>query len=666
MRPVRIIFTVAILALIGLANAATVNVIAPAPTVMATLLNISKYGTWTVQGGTVTLKLNGTALHYDLYQGKTFTPGATIVLVDTGVKYDSTHFLCNMQGAATASLVNYLINNGYCKSSGNVTLADLASVPVTYTIVGSTNTYTIPSSTETYTYCITDTTILNNAGFNVSNLGNTSLPDTVIILQPTSWKSDLVGHGTMVASALCGAFDNTTAVSNLGKDLFLKIYTGTAIGANVFVVDIETIAIILPDYVPQITSGITPQSLIASAEASGAVSTFYLDYEFRYLGPVLAEKAVIQALTDAQTSINSFVTTNNAKKPIVLIEPVVFVNQTGLQTYCNDLETVLSGINALAAVAPLGNGGKDVQTELNANGEYLWPAQCNDAITNPTVPVYPVSGVILGLNATKNTNNITINAALSVISTEFNYDEVPTNLWFVMPAKIDSTYNYFNVSNYDTTSSGTQFNLILKFTGIPVIMAAGSIESPSGTYGEVAIPTISVNYDSTTTPPTLTVTVGGTKGTSLAAAYFASALALLSLDPTASTPQQVYSHLDAMTVYKNSTLGYTVDGPFGTYSYPSFGAVWYAAIKPDTGLPFSAFPFDLNSNSNSQTLYPNQLPASGTTGTSLTTPTTTTTPSSSSGSQLVTTTLKPFQAQIPAPALLAPILAYLRKKIKKK
>jgi hypothetical protein len=594
--------------------------------------------------------------------------------VDTGVLHDAmtnVQYLCNMQGVATASLVNYLINNGYCKSSGNVTLADIAAVQSTYTLVNTTTTYTLPSSTETYTYCITDTTTLANAGFNVGNEGNSSLADTVIILQPTSWTTDLVGHGTMVASALCGAFNqgyspsNTTTISNLGKDLNVKVYTGTAIGAYVFVVDMETIAIILPDYDPQITSGITPQSLIASAKASGAVSTFYLDYEFKYLGDALAEKAVVQALTDAQTNINNFVTANNAKNPIVLIEPIVVASQTDAQTYCNDLETVLGNINALAAVAPLGNGGKDVQTYFNANGQYLWPAQCNDLIS-PTVPVYPVGGVILGINATNNANNITINAALSAISTEFNYDEASTNLWFVMPARVDSTHNYFKISNYDTDSNGNQFNLILKFTGIPVIMAAGSIESPSGTYGEFALPTISVSYDDTVTPPTLTVTIDGTKGTSLAAAYFASVLALLSLDPTATTPQQVYSHLDAMTVYKNSTLGYTVDGPFGSYSYPSFGAMWYAAIKPDTGLSFSAFPFDLNSNNN-PVLYPyNQLPASGVTGTSLTTSTTTTMPSSSSDSQLVTTTLKPFQAQIPAPALLAPIIAYLRKKIKKK
>ncbi|UXD22643.1 hypothetical protein IPA_06935 [Ignicoccus pacificus DSM 13166] len=631
---------------------ATVDIYIESPAVSIALHSLSKYMTW--DSTYYALNLTSSNLKTDEYAGKVFTPSTKtntkIVLVDTGVVYNNNdgNFLCNMAGVANTSLINYLKNNNLCLSTGTVRLSDIANVQSTYTLVDGGNTYTLPSADETYEYCITNTNVLSNAGFNVGNEGNTSKADTVIILQPTSWKTDLVGHGTMVAGALCGYFDYySDTITDLNDKVHLKTYTGAALGSDVFVVDMETVAIILPDYTPQITSGITPQSLIASAKTSGSVSTFYLDYDFKYLGSQLGALAVNQALSDAQTAINNFL---GDSKAVVLIEPLISDTETNVQNYCNTLETTLSSINAVAAVAPLGNDGEDVTSLNNNNGIYLWPAQCNDVLTSPTVPVYPVSGFKVEIDSTYNTVKITN-------VTDFNYDENPNNLWFTMSGEMDSTNNYYSVANYGTDANGNSYTLELQFTGLPTLYSGGSILSPSGTYGQVAIPDVSTSYDST--KYILTVSVPGSKGTSLASAYFAASLVLLGIDPTASTPSQVYSHLDAMTTYKGSTWGYGVDNDFGSYYEVSFAAVWKAAIQPDTGMSSSEFPFDIGY------LPPNlnQLPATGGSSTA-STQTTTTTP----GSMVTinTSTFKPFNVKLPAPALLAPVVVAIRKKLGRK
>ncbi len=648
-----------ILLLATLALAADVYVNIESPGVTATLLGLSSFASYS--SGSLTIdNVNAFKDSNGVYSGKAFTPGAKIVVVDTGVLYSEGNFLCNIKGAATASLINYLESNNLCLSSGTVKMSEIQSVLPTVILVDGGSAYNLPSADEEYKYCITTTEVLSNANFNVRQDSipgdDPTIGDTIIILQPTDWRTDLVGHGTQVVSALCGTFTvEKDLTADLGGNVKLIVYTGSAIGADVFVVDTETLAIILPDYTPQIAQGMTPQALIKSAQISGEVTTFYLDYDFKYLGTALGEKAIVQAISDAKATTD-YTSLIGTSKPIVLIGYVLSDTQSNVNNYCNDLENAIG--DALAIVAPLGNNGLDVNT-LNQGGIYLWPAQCNDLIT-PTVPVYPVTGVVVGIDATSN-NNVTVES-----TSQFNYNENSNNLWFAMPAAINPTKNYLEIANYGTDVNNKQYTLKITFNGMPVLMSSGSIECPSGTYGQIAIPidpNNDITYDSTNY--ILNIQLSGTSGTSIAAAYFASVLALLSKDPTAQTPEQVYSHLDAMTKYINEYWGHGVDNDYYSYHQVSFQAIWEAAIEPDTGNTTDDFPYSIGNSNSMPNL--NQLPSNGGSGTTQNS-TSTEQPLYPTPNNLREKVLEPSSYETPrmdisalAILLLIPILIILRK-----
>jgi hypothetical protein len=277
------------------------------------------------------------------------------MLLDTGVRYNSAYFACPMNGIATASLIKYLEAKGVCETTGTTSLYSIVQTfinilgynPALPTTDGSY--YKLPDTMESFDYCITTSQKLQEKGFNITN---TPTVDTVIIMQPSAsdpnaWQYDLVGHGTMVAGALCG--QGSIPVQGLA-DTYVGVYTGAARGAPIIVVNTETIAIILKNYVPPSTSswkGVTPETLIAGGLYSGKLTTndILIDADFRYLGPDLASLATLTALQDAAQSptIQNIVAN---KKLVIIPEVASIVPQQNATTWCYDMA---NAINALPA-----------------------------------------------------------------------------------------------------------------------------------------------------------------------------------------------------------------------------------------------------------------------------------------------------------------------------
>ena len=599
---------------------------------------------------------NSTIPRSDPYANKAFLPLAPIVLVDTGVNYNPENFLCQMTGYAPAALINYLKNEGLCVSTGTITLEQLSAAlggPVNLIDTSIRTQYTIPNSPETYEYCITTSEKLVKAGFDIHN----TTVDTIIILQPLDWKSDLVGHGTAVASLLCGKATTSATDTANSNTLYTTLYMGAAIGANVYVVNAATYAIILEGYTPQLTSSIIPQVLIEGAKQQG--KTIALDYDFSYLGNKLAALDVIYSIQDAASAGLASALSSSVYKPILLDEIISpSLGETDMQTYCSDFQNALTQANIHVAVAPLPNQDVDVGVQLNNNGLYVFPAQCSQFISSSDYmladpQVIAVSGFEPVLSSPA-TGQIEVSATDSNGNVHYYGAFDPANtIWLRGPAQANisaTTATSISQKVASTNIGGTSYGISLEFgTDVPAIINGGSILDTSGASYESLLIPVEVTYNSTGTEFDISVT-GGIKGTSAAAAYEAAVLSLMVFDnskigASGNAGADVASILDA-SGYINGNYDFNMANVWPI-------VVYYGAY------PSSTWPYTLPSNNNPAYLV-GALPSSGSSGgypsMSSTMPS-----QSSSTSSASTSTAKPEIAQVnfPGVALLAPLFSKL-------
>ena len=594
---------------------------------------------------------SGTIPTTDPYANKAFLPYAPIVLVDTGVNYNPNNFLCQMTGYAPAALINYLNSQGICVSTGTITLAELSSAlggPVNLVDTSIRSQYTIPSSSEVYEYCITTTDKLVKAGFDIHN----TTTDTVIILQPLDWKSDLVGHGTAVASLLCGKAVNSAEDTSTGNTLYANVYMGAAIGAHVYVVNAATYAIVLEDYTPQLTSAVIPQVLIEGAKELG--KQIVLDYDFSYLGNKLAALDVVTSLNDAAAQGLATALASSQYKPILLDEIISpSLSQTDMQNYCSQLQTAMTQANLHIAVAPLPNPQIDVTTQLNNNGLYVFPAQCSQFInTNDYLQADPQIVAVSGFEpvlSSPASGEIEVSATDSNGNVHYYGAFNPENtIWLRGPAlaNISGTTNSAitqTVASVDI--NGTTYSISLTLgTKVPALINGGSIlDTSNAQYEDILVP-FTVSYDSTNQAFDISMT-GGIEGTSAAAAYEAAVLSLITFDnakigASGNAGADFASILDAN--------GYTS----GNYDV-TMSKVWPIVLYYNA-YPSTTWPYSLPSSYTNPSLS-GALPAAGASSGTMPTMPTTSTSTSTSGA----TEAKPEIAQVnfPSVALLAPIFS---------
>jgi hypothetical protein len=397
-----------------------------------------------------------------------------------------------------------------------------------------------PSDVTEFEYCITTNQLLSSAGFDVGNFGGGNL-DTVIIMQPTKWYSDIVGHGTAVASALCG--QGELAIQGTSSPISgIKFYMGSARGAKVFVVNTETLALVIPDFpsapltVDTALQNKKIEDVILEAQANG-VNTFYMDYDYRYLGKDMAMNSTIRALLDAENAIISF--TSNPR--IILLEMSVLTNRDQANTYCDTLAAILRNVTSIAVVTAAGNEGADV-AQLNFAQSPLFeiPAQCSRF--NNTLPaVLAARGIVLGLQK---------DGSIILDGLEGNYDldiSLTNNtLWSIEPGYFSETDNAI-LKNI--TVGTTKLTLNLTFGGPLELVPCGSIlYSGSATTCNFMEPILGASgiYDPTHNSINVTI-YDNLQGTSIAAAHLASTIALATLSSLINGPADLTTYLFAIS-----------------------------------------------------------------------------------------------------------------------
>ena len=650
---------------------------------------------------------NTTILTNDPYKYAVFTPLAPIVLVDTGVNYNAYtakyfHY-CSFTGFAPTGLINWLDSQGACIATGTITLAELANVLPQVRLIDVTglgDMFTIPTTNNVYKFCITTTTLLQQK-VGVTDVGTLAQlntgdrPDTIIILQPTSWNDDLYGHGTAVASALCGKV--TTNVTIGSDTLSLTTYLGAATGAKIYVVNIGTYAIVLPDFnidemtaLKQVIKSFAKYPLISYMAVTNTIQqalksgvTPLLDYKFVYLGSQLAAEDVIQSLSAIQNDLANALN-SETRKPVMLINMALLLNNNPNITYnagtlCKDLENVVLSIPAIKlVVAPTGNDMSAIDVITN-NTQYLWPTQCTyvlalqnntsitpDVISNMPLQVMPAEGYkfYVTYNDTTKMANITIPQDLNGLPPFEPYGNYyraqlvnainMTNATAVVaePAALKGT------AKIPLNISGTVYDLELDFNGIPVLYPCGSIfaikASNDCPYGEgLIVPSSNVNGK------TITISFPGFNGTSFAAAYATALAALTVFDNPAATdmPKAIAQIVEA-----------AVRGKLYVHNFTAY-AVWrYISNENNAPIvwayPTTTFPYTIPSGS--LYLFGGAFPAAtGGGGTAETFGTQqTTTPSLA----VPTTTTSPQIAKpsFPGVALLAPLLSKALSAIKRR
>ncbi len=608
---------------------------------------------------------SGTIRTTDPYANKAFLPYAPIVLVDSGVNYDPNYFLCQMTGYAPAALINYLDSLGVCVSTGTITLAELNSTlggPIDLVNTNIRSQYTIPNSPDVYEYCITTTDKLVEAGFDIHN----TTTDTVIILQPLDWESDLVGHGTAVASLLCGKAIASAKDTSAGNELYANIYLGAAIGAKVYVVNAAAYALILEDYHPQLTSAIIPQILIEGAKEQGKRIVF--DYDFSYLGNRLAALDVITSLNDAAAQGLATALASSQYKPILLDELISpSLSQTDMQNYCTQLQTAMTQANLHIAVAPLPNPQVDVTTQLNNNGLYVFPAQCSQFInTNDYLQADPQIVAVTGFEPVLSSP---ATGEIEVSATDANGDvhyygafNPSDTIWLRGPALANISGTTDTSISQDVASitiNGTTYKINLTLgTNVPAFINGGSIMDTSNAQFKELLMPLSMSYDSANTKFNV-VLMGGIKGTSAAAAYEAAVLSLIVFD-NAKIGASGNAGADFASILDVNGL---TDGDYDV----TMSKVWPIVVYYNA-YPSTTWPYTLPSGASTPSLS-GALPASGSAGGTPGSTEGQTSSGATSAGTASTQTVTPEIAQVnfPGVALLAPLFSkiFARKRSKK-
>ncbi len=460
-----------------------------------------------------------------------------------------------------------------------------------------------PSTTETFKYCVTNSMVLREIG-----LINEPTNDTLIILQPVSWTQDDVGHGTMMASALCGQQAGINFVDKNGNLLgYVNMMYGPARGAKVFVVNSEVLTIIIRNFVLNLTAGVTtPTVVLAKAVDNGA--KIYIDYNYAYLGHKAAIVNALLSLSDAANDLSTWITNNGIKRLVLLTGYASMADKSTAYTACaqangtafyfnkpktlwnitlpsNTNPTTVSvptllklttTNNYLAIVAPTGNEGEDVAT-LNTNNVYIFPAQCYEWFwPNTTYQNYPltvpVSGIVLA-NATK---TWFIDYAYDKYG---NYD-LDSNYWMAYPAAYAvNTFGPTRIT-FILSSSGTQFEFFnVTTSGVLVFNVKYSVPEGGG-----AAPALSVPLPSTITNGTSIAAGSYANGTSVASAFATGAMLALLNDPSITNAFTLKSAYDTMLYgsTKSKAIGY---GPLYVQYEAKIdlipkGVSWYSSALP--------------------------------------------------------------------------------------
>lgn len=586
-----------------------------------------------------------------LWQASVVPSDVGIVLLDTGVRYDPTYFACQMTGTAPAALVNMLNQLGVCGDYGTITWSQIKNAlgGKSLTIFGTTDTFTPPDSTETLAYCVTNSATLKEIGIDVAS----TTDDTVIILQPTSWTSDDVGHGTAVASLLCGQEPNVPVEDSNGNVLgYANIMMGPARGAKVFVVNTEAIAIVLSDFAPNLTAGVTtPTVLLAEAASKGV--TMYIDYSFSYLGPKAAMLDYLMSLNDASSAISTWTTDNSISRLVLLPEIAALVDSTSLQRTCvgdgvNSANTTAYVIqppatvynilqpsntnpqsvtvpslyaltsNYIAIVAPAGNEGEDVANTLNPANEYVAPAQCYMYIPPSAGPLVIVAG---GVKLAQGVDTGHLSLRFMYVDDKYgNYDFTNgTGLyryWFSMPAASTGTSPMFTIVTSATNGTVSGYvNITLPSGKILSLSVVGSIPSGGGSAFALGLPLTSLTINGTVQAQ------AGSAGTSLASALVTADVAILLNDPSIATPLDLKGALDALLYDTNTVLSESSNIGYGPV--PTEWAYKYFFLPK--GIQFINYVIPLPSSSvttsdtTTMSPYPGALPGSAQPGVTVTT-----------------------------------------------
>jgi len=653
----------------------------------------------------------------DIYQTEVFTPLAPIILVDTGVEYNqytANYFhYCRFTGFAPAGLIDWLNNHHACIAPPvKITLSKLAQVLAstygtsTLQLIDEGKSFTIPQSETVYEVCVTTSQKLASLGIYVgtttSEEGDTA--DTIVIMQPTAWNDDLYGHGTATASALCGKLVIPIKDTTSNTIANLVMYTGAATGAHIYVVNVGAYAIILPDYdilsdartrdavIPRLENAakasneaveeaFASQALLLLFEAARRAGSIpMLDYKFQYLGPTLAAIDVINSLGLINNTLAQYLQAETYK-PIALINVAVKVKDDNTSYGATKLCEYLKGNMTirtnppLVVVAPTGNDFSIIDTVLNKNGIYIWPAQCTYFIAGKSIvnvriadfQTVPAEGTEIIINSTDGrvillSNPLTASNFYGNYYSE-NVDADPLNTTYskayVVVAEPAATFGQINISNVNI--GGTSYNIVLKFNGVPIFYPCGSImaadSQQSCNYGEALIvPEGNVEGSN------IIVNINGYNGTSFAAAY-AAALATLTVfdNPIATTPSQAAEEI------ANALVG-------GYVTNFTASNIWDYVLAVGgivTGYPSTNFPYKIPANSIY--LFGGAFPAGGgSSGSAAIGETSTTTMGNTIASVApVSTAMKPqpqiVQVNFPGVALLAPLFSkiFARKRSKK-
>ena len=467
----------------------TLSIYLESPALSLTLGKLSEYY---IDGSIIISKAS--IKLYDPYKGTCFLPGVPIVLVDSGARYERDSFMCNVKGYATASLVRYLESNNLCMNSGTISLEEIRSI--VKNVITYRGEYQLPSSDSVFKYCVTTTDILKRAGFDI----NSPTRDTIIVLQPLSWETDLLGQGTMDLSALCGV-----STQKIGRDI-IKLYIGSAIGSNIYVVSIGTYALILKDYEPRpLTKLQTPQLLLRNYISTG--KSVILDYDFSYLGTQIAMLTITKSLEDALTRGLRKDLSSSPFNPIYLIEVSVPAFEDNMKTYCNKLKDI---IHAPAVIAPLSSEIGQVSFS-----SYVWPAQCSKFVSEADLRHGPLFIGVKGYKIYYTNSTM----GIRIVKGTINTGHPASTPWFSGP----STSIVTSVS-YTTEINNNKVTISIVGDGVPTAYVEGSIITIEGNYPELGIP-LSVSRDR----DGIIISIRGTgRGGNVAAAYVLPAISLLS------------------------------------------------------------------------------------------------------------------------------------------
>ncbi len=657
------------------------NIAADLQGIFGTGAIITQYYSWSSNEA---LPLSGTS-DANIWRAS-YVPGDVgIVLLDTGVMYDPQYFACLMDGIAPAALVEALNTLGACGDYGTITWKDIYGVISSINGYGGEETFNVPNTDDQLKYCVTNSEALNAIGFQVAEEG-----DTVIILQPTDWKGDFVGHGTAVAGALCGQVPGLSANGDTVNLIF-----GPARGAKVFVVNTAAYVIVLKNFEPELTNEVSkPTILLKKAQDEGV--TIEMDWEFKFLGYKAAIADYLLSLQAAQDALNAWASNNGINRKILLPELAVEVDENTLNSVCkssngvafnltaltdpnsyniqspsnpnpqdvnvNDLATLANGY--IAIVAPAGNEGFDVGSLNSNNGLYVAPAQCYkyfDPNVDPLIVV--VNGLKLNMGQQEDDNGNPIDGTeyLYVDDKYGNYDfKDGDNLytyWLSMPASANSYKFSFVIQGSAGTNQPPQsYILFSTSSGLPAFGVSINSGNP-----QLAVPyASSLSVSTSTESPNNAYSTF--EGTSLASAYATAVIAIALNYQELNSPLRLKGLFDTLFHDGNdlkpesSNIGY---GPIPVewlkeYVFDTTGTSWYNLIMP--------LPTSTTTNYNSALPGESQLSSSQSSSTEQTSTSASTSASTSTEGVL---TVKNVELASGVPVVFLPLNVLVRKLSKK-